>query len=442
MLENLLPQSSYQSLLKEKAERLKRNAIGNVWQTDVIERIPHDKQILFINSPAKRKVIRAGRRGGKTVGIAQYAVEQFRAGKRILYAAPTKEQVATFWKEVSRALQIPIDAGILYKNETEHVIEVPRTENRIRAKTAWNADTLRGDYADVLILDEFQLMNEDTWGVVGAPMLLDNNGDAVFIYTPPSLHSRSVTKATDPRHASKLFKKAEADTTGRWAAFHFTSHDNPHLSEDGLDDITQDMSKLAYDQEIMAEDKDEIAGALWTQKNIDDTRVTSFPDLTLVVVGVDPPGGATECGIVAVGIGKNKHCYVLDDASLRDTPEKWANAVISTYNKHKANRVVAEKNFGGDMVQSTIQAAEGGQMAAFKSVTASRGKAVRAEPVSARYEKGEVHHVGVFPALENEMCSWLPDSGMDSPNRMDALVWAVTELLPLTAHLTMPYILG
>ena len=103
------------------------------------------------------------------------------------------------------------------------MIERPGSDQRIRAKTAWNADTLRGDYADLLILDEWQLMNEEAWEVVGAPMLLDNNGDAVFIYTPPSLHSRSTSKARDPRHAAKLFQRAQADTTGRWEVFHFTS---------------------------------------------------------------------------------------------------------------------------------------------------------------------------------------------------------------------------
>ncbi|GAI18464.1 unnamed protein product, partial [marine sediment metagenome] len=93
----------------------------------------------------------------------------------------------------------------------------PGTEQRIRAKTAWNADSLRGDYADLLIMDEWQLMNEGAWDKVGAPMLLDNDGDAVFIYTPRSFHSRTITKADDPLHASKMYKKAKADTTGRWA---------------------------------------------------------------------------------------------------------------------------------------------------------------------------------------------------------------------------------
>src|SRR5688572_7569640 len=209
---------------------------------------PHAKQREFLRSPAKRKVVRAGRRGGKTVGMSIKAVEAFLAGRRVLYAAPTTDQINTFWRHVRDALQECIDTGIYYKNETEKIIELRGTEQRIKAKTAWNADTLRGDYADLLILDEWQLMNEDAWGVVGAPMLLDNNGDVVFIYTPPSARTAGVSKAQDKRHAAKLFKMAQADTTGRWAAFTFSSHDNPHLSKEALSDITGDMSNLAYRQ--------------------------------------------------------------------------------------------------------------------------------------------------------------------------------------------------
>ena len=218
---------------------------------------PHLRQEEFVHSDKKRIVIRAGRRGGKTVGIAIRATERFLQGRRQLYAAPTSEQVGKFWYEVTGALAPLIRLGVLKKNESEQYIEKPGTEQRIKAKTAWNADTLRGDYADDLYLDEWQLMNEDTWGVVGAPMLLDNNGDAVFIYTPPSLRSSGVSKAHDPRHAAKMFKAAQEDTTGRWLAVHFTSHDNPHISKDALQELIQDMSKQSYRQEILAED-DEI----------------------------------------------------------------------------------------------------------------------------------------------------------------------------------------
>ena len=221
-------------------------------------RRPHDKQEVIRQSQAKRKIVRAGRRGGKTVIAATICADKFLQGLRPLYATPTSDQLETWWYEVKRALAEPIEAGILKKNETEHTIERVGTKNRIKGKTAWNADMLRGDYSDFLVLDEYQLMNEDTWEVVGAPMLLDNNGDAMFIYTPPSLHSRSISKARDPRHAAKMFKKALEDTSGRWQAFHFTSHDNPYISGEALVEIARDMSLASYRQEIMAVD-DELA---------------------------------------------------------------------------------------------------------------------------------------------------------------------------------------
>ena len=407
-------------------------------------RKPNPKQQPIIDSRSKRKVIRAGRRSGKTVVSALIAIKAFLAGRRILYGTPTQEQVDTFWFEVKRALQEPIDAGVFKKNETEHSIEQPGTKRRIRAKTCWSADTLRGDYCDLLILDEYQLMNEETWAVVGAPMLLDNNGDAIFIYTPPSLHSRSVTKARDPRHAAKLYKTAElkqkaAEAKGeqpRWEVFHFTSLDNPVLSRDALDEIASDMSAISYRQEILAEDMDEIPGALWTHALLDRTRkrLDEVPALTRVVVGVDPPGGATEAGIVACGTAKIdgiQHGYILIDYSLMAPPDKWAGEVLRAYTYTGADRVVAEKNYGGDMVQNTVeQAAKSrGMTVSYKDVQATRGKAVRAEPCVALFEQGRCHLVGDYPLLGEELCGWIPGETKESPNRLDAMVWALTELM-------------
>lgn len=397
---------------------------------------PHAKQLAFIESTAKRRVIRAGRRGGKTVGIAIYAVKKFLEGKRVLYAAPTSDQIDRFWTEVVRALQEAIDAKVFTKNETKHIIEREGTEQRIRAKTAWNADSLRGDYADELLLDEYQLMNEDAWGVVGAPMLLDNDGNAVFIYTPPSLRSRSVTKANDPQHAAKLWKRARDDKSGRWEAFHFSSHDNPHISEEALAEISKDMTALAVRQEIEALDIDEAPGALWKRKDIEDARLTTAPDLSRIVVAVDPTASSTgdEAGIVTAG-RKGDDYYTLADDSKQGSPETWAQEAIKAFHKYKADCIVAEKNNGGEMVESVIKQAvinlrkdnpNIGNVPV-KLVWASRGKVTRAEPISAIAEKGRDHHVGSFPLMEDELCLWQP--GDPSPNRLDAKVWAITELM-------------
>jgi len=405
-------------------------------------RRPHAWQQAFLDSKAKRKIIRAGRRAGKTTGVAILAVKAFLQGQRVLYAAPTTEQIAQFWKVVKTALADLIDAGIFSKNETDHVIERPGTDQSIKAKTAWNADTLRGDYADLLILDEWQLMDETAWEDVGAPMLLDNNGDAVFVYAPPSLRSQTLSRARDPRHAAKMFKEALkeqelAATEGRqprWEAFHFTSQDNPHISQEALAEISRDMSSLSYRQEIMAEDLEDVPGALWTIVQFDNGRVHKYPRLVRVAVGVDPPGGSGECGIVLAGVGPcpckgmvETHGFVLQDRSLKGAPDRWAKEVIAAYHMFQADRIFGEKNFGGDMIEATLRTVD--PSIPYQNVSASRSKAVRAEPIAALYDQGKVHHVGRFDALENEMISWQPGSSSWSPNRIDALVWVLTELM-------------
>lgn len=397
-------------------------------------RRPHERQADFINSPAKRKIIRAGRRSGKTVGVAVLAALAFKEGRRVLYATPTDEQITRFWWEVTQALFQPIQAGLFKKNETLHTIELPNTLQRIRAKTAWNKDTLRGDFGDLIILDEFQLMDPDVLEYVVYPMLLDNNGDLVIIYTPPSLRDAGKSKnKSDPLYASKLFKKWAADTTGRYAAFHFTTHANPHISKIALSELTKDMTAFAIRQEIEAEDIDEAPGALWTRKIINRNRVTTYPELEYIVVSVDPSAttGGDEAGIITSGRLAGDF-YVLADNSIQASPAGWAQAAVSAYKLSKANVIVAEANNGGEMVELTIHTID--PKVPVKLVHASRGKQTRAEPVSAQYEHNRVHHVGEFPALEYELCVWVP--GMESPNRLDGLVWGISELMNMDTATT------
>jgi hypothetical protein len=371
-------------------------------------------------------VIRAGRRGGKTTGVAILALTAFCAGRRVLYAVPTQDQADTFWHEIKTALQGALDSGVLVKNETRRYIERPRTRQRIRCKTAFNADSLRGDYADLLILDEYMLMHESTWQDVGAPMLLDNDGDAVFIYTPPSRRTRHLSRADDPRHASKLYARAAADESGRWAAFHFTSRDNPHISQAAVAELAGDMTAQSIRQEIEAEDLDDVPGALWTRETIDTYRVSKVPELVSITVGVDPTGsaGGDACGIVVVGKGDDGHGYVLEDCTLNGSPGRWATQAVAAYQRWQANTIVAESNFGGEMVAHTIQTIDGAPFVSL--VHASRGKLVRADPIAALSEHGRFHLAGVFPELEDELCSY--DGTGNSPNRLDAMVFAAVDL--------------
>lgn len=202
---------------------------------------PHAKQREIERDPARRKVICAGRRAGKTTLAAFAACEHAKNGRRVLLASPTQEQADTFWEKCKTWLGPLVSAGIVKKNETRHTLEFPNG-GRIRAKTAFDADTLRGDYADFLVLDEFAIMDPSAWDLVGAPMLLDNDGDAWFISTPKRKN-----------HFHSFYVRALGDDTGRWKAWHFTSHDNPHLSREALAEITADLSEDAYKQEILAE---------------------------------------------------------------------------------------------------------------------------------------------------------------------------------------------
>jgi phage terminase large subunit-like protein len=186
-------------------------------------------------------------------------------------------------------------------------------------------------------------------------------------------------------------------------------------------------------QELDAEILDDVPGALWSREQIETLRVIAKPaTLSRVVVAIDPSGGGEdEAGIVVVGLGADGHGYVLQDLSGKMGSTEWAKKAIRAYHVHEADRVVAEGNFGGDMVEATLRSID--PAVSFKKVTASRGKVARAEPVAALYEQGRVHHVGAFPALEDQMCGFTNDfdsrSAGYSPGRVDALVWAATELM-------------
>lgn len=186
-------------------------------------------------------------------------------------------------------------------------------------------------------------------------------------------------------------------------------------------------------QELDGELLDDMPGALWTHALIDGARVTEAPDLARVVVAIDPAvsshEGSDETGIVVAGRGHDGHGYVLADVSGHYAPAEWARRAIALYAEHEADRIVAEVNNGGEMVEATLRVVD--PNVPFTAVHASHGKVARAEPVAALYEQGRVHHLGALPQLEDQMCAFTSDgdAGGGSPDRVDALVWALTELL-------------
>lgn len=213
--------------------------------------------------------------------------------------------------------------------------------------------------------------------------------------------------------------------------------DNPHLPEEYLEEL-RSLPERQRKRFLEGQYLSEVPGALWPIDVVDGSRVDSPPDLKRIVVAVDPSGsdgvGGDAQGIIVVGRGVDGHAYVLEDASCKLSPGGWGRRAVEKYRKWQADLIVAEANFGGAMVESTIRTAD--PTAKVKLVNASRGKHIRAEPVAALYEESStspsrVHHVGRLPELEDQMSSFTTDgyAGTGSPDRVDALVWALTELM-------------
>jgi phage terminase large subunit-like protein len=187
------------------------------------------------------------------------------------------------------------------------------------------------------------------------------------------------------------------------------------------------LGRQELDGELIEDDPD----ALFRRDQIEALRVREAPELERIVVAVDPPAsdrpGANACGIVCAGLGRDGRAYLLDDASLKGArPAQWARRVSALYHARRADRVVAEVNQGGAMVEQVLREVD--PDLAFRAVHATRGKQARAEPVAALYEQGRVAHAGCFPELEDEMCTAIR-GGARSPDRLDALVWAITDLM-------------
>jgi phage terminase large subunit-like protein len=188
-------------------------------------------------------------------------------------------------------------------------------------------------------------------------------------------------------------------------------------------------------QELEGELLEDLEGALWNRSDLEASRVKpgDVPDLRRIVVAVDPATTSEpesdETGIIVAGEGEDGHGYVLEDLSVRGTPMYCMRVAVRAYHRHQADCVVAEVNNGGDFVRDLLRNVDA--EVSYKAVRASRGKAVRAQPVSALYEQLRIHHVGFFPELEDQLCVWVPES-LESPDRLDALVWAISELRGLS----------
>lgn len=213
--------------------------------------------------------------------------------------------------------------------------------------------------------------------------------------------------------------------------------DNPYLPQDYIADLEKQPARMR--RRFLEGLYGEVApNALWSEELLDTWRSTGeLPDMQRIVIGVDPSGSGDEdnaandaIGIVVCGLGTDGVGYVLEDLTVKAGPKTWGNVVTTAFERHAADKVVGEVNYGGAMVEYVIQTTR--PRTPFEAVTASRGKVVRAEPISSLAEQGKIRHAGLFPLLEEELCSFTTNGyvGSDSPNRADAMIWGMSALFP------------
>ena len=278
-------------------------------------------------------------------------------------------------------------------------------------------DLLRGPQHHAALTDELATWKrgEETWSNLMFGLRLGTNPRVVVTTTP-----RPLKIIRDLRIA-----RSTVVTSGS------TYENRENLARPFLEQIiTKYEGTRLGRQELNGELLDDIPGALWTRAAIDALRVKEHPVLRRIVVAIDPAvtsgEDSDETGIVAVGKADDGQIYVLADETCRESPLGWASRAIDLFRRLKADRIVAEVNNGGDLVEATLRQVD--RFVPYTAVHASRGKRSRAEPIAALYEQGKAHHVGAFDALEDQMCMFTPDGFDGSPDHVDALVWGATEL--------------
>ena len=242
-----------------------------------------------------------------------------------------------------------------------------------------------------------------------------------------------VVITTTPRPTpiiKELMKRAEEDV---YVTQGSTFENKENLAQSALKQFVDryEGTRLGR-QELYAEILDDFEGALWNYTMLEDCRVTKehLPEMTKIIVSIDPAvtanANSDETGIIVSALGEDERYYILEDKTGKYSPDEWGRVAIELFYRYNANMIVAEVNNGGDLVERLLRSIE--RNIPYKSVHATRGKMVRAEPISALYEQGRVYHLGTFPKLEEQMCSFTGDNKGASPDRLDALVWGLTEL--------------
>lgn len=367
----------------------------------------------------------AGRGAGKTRAGAEWVLEQIASGRRRLaLIAPTAAD--------ARDVMVEGESGIIacapaWNRPTYEPSKRRLTWSNGAIATTYSAEEsqrLRGPQHDAAWCDELAAWTDAqaTWDMLAFGLRLGVRPRIMVTTTPkPTKLVRDII-AREGRDVAITRASTFANSA--------------NLAPSFLETVERQYGGTRLGrQELDGELLTDTPGALWSLAMIEDARIRreELPEMRRVVISIDPAAtsgeDADETGIIVAGLGVDGKGYVLEDRSGRYTPTEWAREAVAAYHRHQADRLVAEVNNGGEMVENTIRVVD--PNVAFKAVHASRGKATRAEPISALYEQSRVRHAGAFPLLETQMSEFTPGgmAGGGSPDRMDALVWAITELM-------------
>lgn len=362
-------------------------------------------------------LVLAGRGWGKTRCGAEWVHDQALSGvSRIALVGATAADVRDTMIEGPSGIlaTAPVGARPLYEPSKRRLTWPSGVQ--ATAYSADEPDRLRGPQHGACWADELAAWRyaDDTWAMLMMGLRMGQAPRCLVTTTPRPI-----------RIVRDLLKDPSTHVTRG------STYDNAaHLAPTFLAEIERRYAGTRLGrQELHAEILDDTPGALWTRDQIEASRVREVPALKRLVVAVDPAVTAgedsDETGIVVAGLGTDGHGYVLDDKSCRLSPQGWAARAVIAYHASKADRLIAEVNNGGDLVETIVRSID--RAVSYRAVHAARGKLTRAEPIAALYEQGKVHHIGALPELEDQMCSYVP--GQPSPDRMDALVWALTDLM-------------
>jgi len=387
----------------------------------------------------------AGRGFGKTRSGAQWAI------KRMLSEPKHRMAIIVPRFADGRDVCVEGESGILACLPPSRVKSWNRSQGQLTltngsqakifgTETEKDAETLRGPQHHSIWVEELakQRYGQLGWDMAMFGLRLGDDPRAVITTTPKPIKIVRDLVADPTVHVTRgRTKDNAANLPPRQLAYLESKYNGTTLGR----------------QELDAELLDDTEGALWSQALISGPRIADkdLPTMIRKVVAVDPAVTSKltsdETGIIVAGManvdlggGRSEHhFYILADYSELMSPGEWTNQIVQIYHKHHADRVVAEVNNGGDLVELALRSAvtkrgDTGRNIPYRKIHATKGKALRAEPVQALYEQGRVHHVGTFGALEDEMTTWVPELNMDSPNRLDALVYAITDLAGLRSR--------